>query len=191
MTDTETKASSLPRARMAGIFYLFTILTGAFSAFVSGRLVVYSEIANLIATACYIVVTLLFYGLFKPVGGSLSLIAAVFSLVGCAIGALSLFHLLPSFISVNPLVFFGCYCLQIGYLIFRSTFLPRILGVLMAIGGLSWLTFLSEPLANYLSPYNLAPGILGEGALTLWLLVAGVNVERWKERANAMGFGTN
>jgi uncharacterized protein DUF4386 len=191
MTDTETKASSLPRARMAGVFYLFTILTGAFAASVSGRLVAYSEIANLIATACYIVVTLLFYGLFKPVDGSLSLIAAVFSLVGCAIGAISLFHLLPSYISVNPLVFFGCYCLQIGYLIFRSTFLPRILGVLMAIGGLSWLTFVSEPLANYLSPYNLAPGILGEGALTLWLLVVGVNVERWKERANALGFGTN
>ena len=51
----------------------------------------------------------------------------------------------------------------------------------MAIGGLGWLTFLSPLLANYLSPYNLAPGILGEGALTLWLLVKGVNVQRWKD----------
>ena len=51
--------------------------------------------------------------------------------------------------------------------------------------GLGWLTFLSPPLANYLSPYNLAPGLLGEGSLTLWLLVIGVNVQRWKEQAGA------
>lgn len=55
----------------------------------------------------------------------------------------------------------------------------------MAFAGLGWLTFLSADLANYLSPYNLAPGFLGEGALTLWLLVMGVNEERWKEQAGA------
>jgi len=128
-------------------------------------------------------VTLLFYDLFKPVNRSLSLLAAFFSLVGCAIGALSPFHLAPS--HINSLVFFGFYCLLIGYLIFRSTFLPRILGALMAFGGLGWLTFLSPPLANYLSPYNMVPGILGEGSLTLWLLVIGANVPRWEERASA------
>ncbi len=57
----------------------------------------------------------------------------------------------------------------------------------MAIGGLGWLTFLSPPLANHLWPYIAAPGILGEGALTLWLLVTGVNVQRWKEQASAAG----
>jgi hypothetical protein len=87
----------------------------------------------------------------------------------------------------SSLVFFGFYCLLIGYLIFRSTFLPRILGVLMAIAGLGWLTFLSPPLADYLSPYILAPGVLGEGSLTLWLLVKGVNEQRWKEQASAAG----
>jgi hypothetical protein len=74
---------------------------------------------------------------------------------------------------VHPLVFFGFYCLLIGYLIFRSTFLPRILGALMAFAGLGWLTFLSPPLAKYLYPYILAPGNIGEGALTLWLLAIG------------------
>ena len=53
----------------------------------------------------------------------------------------------------------------------------------MAIGGLGWLTFLSPSLAGSLSPFNLAPGILGEGALTVWLLAKGVNVEQWKKRA--------
>jgi hypothetical protein len=82
-------------------------------------------------------------------------------------------------------VFFGVYCLLIGYLIFTSAFLPRILGVLMAFAGLGWLTFLSPPLANYLSPYILVLGFLAELALMLWLLVMGVNVQRWKEKASA------
>src|SRR5260370_28564205 len=83
------------------------------------------------------------------------------------------------------LVFFGFYCLLIGYLIVRSTFLPRVLGVLMAFAGLGWLTFLSPPLANHLSPYNLASGVLGQGSLTLWLLVMGVNEPRWNEQSSA------
>jgi hypothetical protein len=170
------------KARVAGVFYLLNIVTGALALSVSGRL---GLAANLIAAACYIAVTLLFYDIFRPVDRSLSLLAALFSLVGCAIGALGPFHLAPP--RINNLVFFGFYCLLIGYLILRSTFLPRTLGVLMGIGGLGWLTFLSPPLANYLSPYNLAPGILGEGALTVWLLVVGLNVRRWKEHASTAG----
>jgi len=85
------------------------------------------------------------------------------------------------------LVFFALHCLLVGYLILRSTFLPRIVGVLMAFAGMGWLTLLWPPLANYLSPYNMIPGLLGEGSLTLWLLVMGVNVQRWKEQASAAG----
>lgn len=182
------EASPRRRARIAGVFYLLTILTGAFAAFTSGKLFVYADAASLAATACYIVVTLLFYGIFKPVDSSLSLIAAVFSLAGCILGALGVFHLIPSPIrSVNPLVLFGCYCLLIGYLIFRSIFLPRVLGVLMAVGGLGWLTFGSSTLADALTPYNLVPGILGEGALTVWLLIFGVNTQRWNEQAATAG----
>jgi hypothetical protein len=184
MTDRTVEASPRRKARIAGFFYLLNFVTGMLALVFVGRgLIVYGNAANLIAAACYIAVTLLFYDLFKPVSRGLSLLAALFSIVGCVIGALGPFHLAPS--QINNLVFFGFYCLLIGYLIFRSTFLPRILGALMAFGGLGWLTFLSSPLANHLSPYNLAPGILGEGALTLWLLVAGVNEERWKEQASA------
>jgi hypothetical protein len=176
------------RARMAGVFYLLTFLTGAFAAFVNGKLVVYRDAFSLVATACYVVVTVLFYGLFKLVDESLSLIATLFSLVGCAISAANVFHLVSYPLrAVNPLALFGVYCVLIGYMIFRSTFLPRILGALMAFGGLGWLTFVSPELANYLSPYNLVPGILGEGALTVWLLVFGVNAEQWKEQAGAGG----
>ncbi len=179
MVERIAEASPRFKAKIAGVFYLLTFLTGGFALFVRGRL---GFAADLIATACYIAVTLLFYDMFKPVNRSLSLLAAFVSLVGCAIGGLNLFHLAPFHIS--PLVFFGFYCLLIGYLILRSTFLPRILGALMAFGGLGWLTFLSPPLAKYLSPYILLPGILGEGVLTLWLLVVGVNEQRWKEQAS-------
>ena len=163
------------RARIAGIFYLVTFVTGIFALLVRSKL---GMAAGLVAGACYIAVTILFYGLFKPVNRRLSLLAACVSLVGIAAGPLQVK-------AVNPLVFFGFYCLLIGYLIFRSTFLPRILGALMAFGGLGWLTFLSPPLAHVLSPYNLAPGMLGEGALTLWLLVMGVNEQSWKKQAGA------
>jgi len=63
--------------------------------------------------------------------------------------------------------------------------LPRVLGALMAIAGFGWLTFLSPPLVKYLFPYNLVAGIVGEGALMVWLLLIGMNAERWKEQAGA------
>jgi hypothetical protein len=54
----------------------------------------------------------------------------------------------------------------------------------VGLAGLGYLTFLSPPLAGYLSPYNLAPAALGEGSLMLWLLVFGVNARLWKEQAS-------
>jgi hypothetical protein len=57
----------------------------------------------------------------------------------------------------------------------------------MAFAGLGWLTFLSPSLSRFLSPYILIPGVLGEGSLTLWLLVKGVNVKRWEEQARRAG----
>ena len=85
------------------------------------------------------------------------------------------------------LVFFGLYCFLVGILILRSTFLPRILGVLMVLGGLSYVLFLSPPLVRSLQPYILFfPGV-GQISLTLWLLVIGVNEQRWKEQASAAG----
>ena len=183
MTKSIAEAQPRFKARMAGVFYLITFVGGSIALAFGRRLGVYFNVANVLTTVSYIAVTLLFYDLFKPVNKGLSLLAALFSLAGLVIGTLSLFHLISS--PINNLVFFGFYCLLIGYLIFKSTFLPRALGVLMAFGGLGWLTFLSPPLAHVLSPYNLAPGMLGEGALTLWLLVMGVNEQSWKKQAGA------
>jgi hypothetical protein len=73
--------------------------------------------------------------------------------------------------------------LTIGILILKSTFLPRGLGVLMALSGLGWLTFLSPELREYISTYVEILGIAAEGSLMLWLLVKGVNVQRWNAQA--------
>ena len=85
------------------------------------------------------------------------------------------------------LVFFGFYALLQGYLIIRSTFLPRTLGMLSVLGGVGWLSFLYPPLGYRLFPYIAAFGILGAVSLILWLLVFGLNEQRWKEQASAAG----
>ena len=226
MLKQDSDASPRLRARMAGVFYLLTFLTGGVAAF-SGKLVVHDDAtataanilahqglfwlgfaAYLLVVACYIVVTALFYDLFKPVNSVVSLVAAFFSLVGCAIqSAICVFLLAPlvllksapclSVFKAEQLqalaytsftlygqgfdicfVFFGFYCLLIGYLIFRSSFLPRTLGVLMALAGLGWLTFIAPTLAHALDPYIRMPGVIGEFSLTVWLLVKGVNIQR-------------
>jgi uncharacterized protein DUF4386 len=155
----------MDKARIAGVFYLLVFVTGG-AALLGGRI---GPAAGLVAGLLYVVVTLLFYDLFKPVNGRLSLLAAAVSLAGVAAG--------PA-LRVNPLPLFGIYCLLIGYLVFRSGFLPRTLGVLLAFAGVGWLTFLSAPLARALAPFNFVPGIVGEGALTVWLLLFGIQSRR-------------
>jgi hypothetical protein len=166
------------KARIAGVLSLLSLLAAVLGEFVIRRF----EIAgDLLAVSGNIVVTLLLYDIFKPVNRGLSLVAASFNLVGLICGAL---RWNPQGVDI-PIVSDGFSCLLIGYLIFSSTFLPRILGVLMAVAGLGWLTFLSPPLAKHLSPYNLALGLLGQESVMLWFLVMGVNVQKWKEQARA------
>ena len=99
------------------------------------------------------------------------------------------------FIKVNALtfdiylVFFGCWCVLTGYLIFRSTFLPRILGVMLAMEGVGWMTFLSPSLGRFLLPVIFMTIVLAELPLMLWLLVKGVNVHKWKEQAGVKRAG--
>ena len=167
----------------------------------------------LIEMIAQIVTTVLFYQLLKPVNKSVALLALIFGLVGCTIKTLSrLFYYAPlivlggaaSFGAFNTeqlqslslvllkvndhaaamaLVFFGFETTLEGYLIIRSTFLPRILGVAAVIGGLGWLTFLWPPLGYQLFLYLAAVALLGVLATIGWLLVVGVNEERWRAQA--------
>jgi hypothetical protein len=229
------EASPRLKARITGVLYAITIITGIFAqGFVSERLVVSGDAAAtatnilthrslfhlgftvyLVEMACNVAITALFYDLLAPVSRSVSLLAAFLSLVGCAIKTFSrLFYIAPLFLlggahyltvfnleqlqalallflKVNEqgagmgLAFFGFYGLLKGNLIFRSTFLPRVLGVLSALAGFGWLTFLSPTLGYRLFPYTALFGLLGAAALILWLLVFGVNEQRWKEQARS------
>jgi Domain of unknown function (DUF4386) len=181
MTKRFAEVSPRFKARIAGGLFLLILLTAASTEFfVRGKLSYAVDLAaGLVEVLCYLSVTLLFYDLFKPVNRGLSLLAMSLNLVGLALEA---FQWQPHGVLIG-MVLHGFYCILIGYLIFRSTYLPRILGALMALAGLCWLTYLSAPLVNYLSPYHLACGLLGEASLCLWLLVMGVNAQRWKEQA--------
>jgi hypothetical protein len=183
MTNRIMGASAHPRARITGVVYLLYFLTAVSGEVFVGRshLAAYDAI-DIVAHAFYAALALLFYYLFRPVNRNLSLFAALVSLAGCANDIVNLFSLTSY--KIDSLVFFGPYCLLIGYLIFRSTFLPRILGVLMALAGVGWLLFMT-PLAQPLSKYLMVLGFVAEAALMLWLIVAGVNVGRWKEQAGA------
>lgn len=166
---------------------------------------------GLISVACYVAVTALFYQLFKPVGSTIALLALAFGLVAMAITAFaSLFEVAPMvvlragssaqgadqqqalaliFLKVGDqlgpisLFFSGLFQIFIGYLMFRSGFLPRIFGALVALAGFGWLVFLIPPVASYLLTYLEVLGVLGEAPLMLWLLIMGVNSKRWYEQA--------
>jgi hypothetical protein len=169
----------------------------------------------LVAVGCHIIYTVLFYELFKPVSRTVSLVAAATSLVAAAIQAGSaLFQAAPllilrgdgslnaftvgqrdalalAFLKLNMqafdiyLVFFGCWLAMIGYLIVRSSFIPTIVGVLASCAGLCYLVLLAPPLASYLYPYYLAPDVVGEPVLLLWLLIVGLDPARWHQQAMA------
>jgi hypothetical protein len=171
--------------------------------------------AALLAVAFHIVWTLLFYELFKPVNPTISLLAAFVGLVGIAVQAVSaVFQGAPlvvlqsngPFTAAQPqelalllldvrmeafniyIAFFGLWCVLTGYLIFKSTFMPRMIGVLEVMSGLCWLTNLWPPLANALFPSITGPlSAPGEFSVQLWLLIFGVNAQRWMDQAGAAG----
>lgn len=162
-----------------------------------------------------------FYRLFTPVSKGVTLLVVFFTLTGTAIEAATLVHqFIPLLLlkgdyltAFSPaqlqaqaytflrtgsigfaiaLVFFGCYGLCVGYLLFRSTFFPRIIGLLMATGGAcyvlnSFANFVAPAFARNLFPYILLPSGAAELSFCLWLLVKGVNGKKWTERQPAIG----
>lgn len=77
------------------------------------------------------------------------------------------------------LVFFGFYCIMVGYLLYHSGRLPKIFGVLYAIAGVAYLVnsftmFLMPEFRNPVFSYVIPPAFIGELALTLWLIIKGV-----------------
>jgi hypothetical protein len=136
---------------------------------------------NLVAAALYYVVTVMLYQLYKPVSRAGSFVTALFSFTALTIGVLSDFGVVR--FPINTLVLFGAYCIGLGWLTLKATFLPRAVGALLIIAGMGWLTYIHPAFAKRLGTFAMAPGMVGEGVLTFWLLAAGVDPERWHGQA--------
>ncbi len=169
---------------------------------------------------CNVPLTILLYDLFKVVNTKLAMVMLLFSAVGTAVEGVSLLaHYAPlvflgkgsylsafttaqlqtaAYVSLRmfdygfmiTLSFFGFFCLILAYLIFRSTFFPRVIGGLLAIQGALYLTnsfahFIAPSVGARVFPFLAVSGI-AEVSVCLWLLVVGVNVQRWKEQAGLL-----
>jgi hypothetical protein len=96
----------------------------------------------------------------------------------------------------NGLIFFGVYCIVLGYLVYQSGFFPKIFGILMPIAGICYLInsfalILSPALANKLFPVILLPPFVAELSICLWMIIKGVNVQKWNERASVQFANSN
>ena len=167
----------------------------------------------LIEMAANVAMTALFYELLRPVSKSISLLGAAWGLTASIIKTFArVFYIVPLFVlggttalssfsteqlqavalvllRVNSqganvgVAFFGLELSLRGYLMMRSTFFPRWLGVVSFITGVGWLTYFYPPLGSRLFVILALLALLGAGIQIFWLLVFGVNEERWKEKA--------
>lgn len=169
---------------------------------------------------CAITLALILYVLLRPVSRDLALLAVFFNLVSLATEGAAAMYLVttlfplgnagylgvfqPEQLSVlasfsirshahgfgAALIFFGCFSLVLGYLIVRSGYLPKTIGVLIQIAGVCYLInsfaqILAPEIGNSLFPAILIPAFVGELSLALWLLVKGVSPEKWKARTSS------
>lgn len=170
--------------------------------------------AELVMVLCTILSAMILYVLLRPVSRDLALLATFFSLVAIAVQAAHSLKLLEALFSVGKawylqafsqgeleamvslsirshasgysmaLLMFGPLFFVRGYLIFKSRYLPKALGILYQISGLSYLTLgfgliLVPQFTDRIYAVIAGPAFIGEASLSLWLLVKGVNVEQW------------
>jgi hypothetical protein len=177
------------------------------------RLYAFGYTVFLIEMAAQIAMTTLFYVLLRPVDRTAALLSLAFGLVGATIktvarafyyspllvlggaGYLTVFDtsqlqaLSLLLVKINnqtanmSLVFLGLSTFFQGYLIGRSTFLPRFLGVVAMVSGLSWLAYLYPALGSVLFYYLIVLAMLNVLLTSGWLLVRGVDEQRWREQA--------
>jgi len=181
----------------------------------NARLYLCGFASSVLAVIFHVAWAFLMYDLLKPLHRRIATFATFVMLMGCAMLAVTgLLYIAPllvltggsswsaftteqsqamaaMFLRLNAYafdihtVFFGFWCLLIGYLIYKSTFLPRILGVLFALAGLAWMLYLSPRFAVRLFPVIAAVSAIGEVPLEMWMIFAGLDEARWKEQASA------
>lgn len=166
----------------------------------------------LLAVGFHIAWAFLLYQLFRVVDRTVNALALLVILVGCAIQAVgAVIYLVPllilqdnfggtltfpqqqglamAFVKLSEaafnayLVFFGAWCVLTGYLILRCWFMPRIIGALLIPDGIGWMLYLWPPVATMVFPVIAVVSGVAEFSLLLWMLIFGVNNERWYQQA--------
>jgi hypothetical protein len=175
-------------------------------------------VCEFLALICVIALAMIYFVLLRPVSKELNLLATFLRLIGIAVESVAALNLATALFPLGnaaylkaftpeqlyalaslaikshnygytlALLFFGFTFLFHGYLIFKSGFLPKVLGLMIQLGGFCYLTnslvfFLAPSISGSLFPWILLPCFVAELSLALWLLVKGINVQRWKELA--------
>ena len=188
---------------------------------VSEQMYRFGLVADLVCLICGTFLSLIFYLIFKRVNQSLSLLALIFASVAGAVMAVNLINQIAPLLLLHntgyqkafsvdqlqtlslfflnlqsqgygiSLLLFAFYFPIIGYLIYQSDFLPRVLGVIYTVAGIGYLSnslamFLFPPLLALLFPFSLLPAFIGESSMCLWLMAKGVNVQKWNAKASSM-----
>lgn len=172
--------------------------------------------SNLITFTINVFVATLLYQLLKPVNKNMAALMVILILVGLGIGMLNELNQVVALLLLRSgaylttfttaqlqalaalfldiyhhglsiaHIFWGLWLFPLGYLVFKSGFLPKVIGILLLIAGVGYLVdfvlfFLVPGITVKVSEFT----FVGEVVLLLWLLIKGVNVEQWKKRALA------
>jgi hypothetical protein len=175
---------------------------------------------QILMVLCTVALTLILYVLLRPVSRDLALLAAFFSLTATAADSAHLSQLAEALLPLGNagylkafspeqldaiaslslkshsigygigLLLFGPFVLVTGYLIFRSTYLPRAIGILYQIGGVAYMVngfvlILAPRFAGQIFAAIVLPPFVGEASFCLWLLVKGVDMQKWRAQADA------
>ncbi len=175
---------------------------------------------DLLMHLCDIPVMFAVYVLLRPTHKNLALLALLFNLIQTAVLAANKLNLFAplfllgngtylnafppqqlqamSYLSLKAhdygfgigLLFFGFVCLVNGYLIRKSGYFPRLIGLLLQVAGICYLIhnfalILAPEVANRLFPAIMLPVFIAELSFSLWLIIKGVNMVKWDERVAA------
>jgi hypothetical protein len=177
----------------------------------------FGVVSELIMYTCFLLLPLPLYVLLKPVHKNLALLMVLFVFISvpmamlntlnnfAALSLLSGADYLTAFTAdqlqaqmmfflnlyengyLIAQIFFGAWLLPLGYLVYKSGYFPKILGVLVILAGLSQLisTFTSFLFPNYEGMFITVLELFGisEILFCLWLLIIGANVEQREKRA--------
>ena len=174
-------------------------------------------VGDLIATVLFFLTAWALYVLLRPVDKNLASLFMLLNLGGVAVQCINDLSLLAAllllsgadYLRVFPAdqlqalamlflslhkngfwigqIFFAAWLFPLGYLVFKSAFLPKILGIILIVDGVGWLITVWQyflfPRYEVITYLTYPLGFIAEFGLTLWLLIKGVNIEQWKKRA--------